>query len=173
MQVIVNGDGSLTPLGSPSRKILTALAQYPEGRTVTQVALLTGYARDGGAFRNPLGKLRSAGFIEGKDALRITEAGQEALGDNWEPLPPPGPELLKHWLTRVGHAEREILRVLADAFPDGLTAVQVAERTASSKGEPYDSEGGAFRNPLGRLRTLELVKGRGELRLNSDLMDGA
>jgi hypothetical protein len=68
-------------LSSGERKILTALAQHPEGRTKVQVAVLTGYAVSGGGFNNYLGGLRSRGFIAGRgEQLRVTEAGLEALG---------------------------------------------------------------------------------------------
>jgi hypothetical protein len=63
------------------RRMLTALAQYPEGRSKVQVAVLAGYAATGGGFNNYLGALRSRGLIEGYgDRLGITEAGVQALG---------------------------------------------------------------------------------------------
>ncbi|ADJ24789.1 hypothetical protein Hden_2994 [Hyphomicrobium denitrificans ATCC 51888] len=73
-------------LGKAERLVLTALAQYPDGRTKVQVALLTGYAVGGGGFKNALGALRSNGFIEGYDILVITAGGLDALGP-FEPLP--------------------------------------------------------------------------------------
>ena len=74
-------------LASGERRILTALAQYREGRSKVQVAVLTGYAATGGGFNNYLGVLRSRGLIEGGgDRITITEAGIQALG-SWEPLP--------------------------------------------------------------------------------------
>lgn len=158
-----------TRLGTPHRKILTVLAQYPEGRTVTQVAILTGYAHGGGAFRNPLSSLRSMSYIEGQGVIRITQEGSRALGD-WEPLPSPGQGLFDYWMQRLGGPEREILRVVHEAWPKALTPAQIAERTVNSRGEPYDPDGGAFRNPLSKLRTLELIEGRGEIRLSDELM---
>jgi hypothetical protein len=35
----------------------------------------------------------------------------------------------------------------------------------------YEANGGGFNNALGRLRTLDLVHGRGELRASSNLFD--
>ena len=35
----------------------------------------------------------------------------------------------------------------------------------------YEANGGGFNNALGRLRTLELVQGRGELRASANLFD--
>lgn len=157
-------------LGLAQRKILTVLAQYPQGRTVTQVALLTGYAVGGGAFRNPMSALRTLQFIEGAGQIRLTAQGEAALGE-WEPLPEPGTALLDYWMRRLGHAEREILRVLAEAYPRSLTVQDVARQTQSSKGEAYEPEGGAFRNPMSRLRTLELIEGRGEVRLSKVLVE--
>lgn len=158
-------------LGKPERLILAALAQYPQGRSVQQVALLTGYAANGGAFRNPLGRLRSAGLIDGRGHLRITDAGLRALGPV-DPLPPPGPALVEHWMQRLGHAEREILSVLVHAYPKALPITEVAARATSSRGQSYDPDGGAFRNSLGRLRTLGLIEGRGEIKAADTLVTG-
>src|SRR6266849_8675143 len=52
-------------LSAGERRILTALAQYPKGRSKVQVAVLAGYAATGGGFNNYLGALRSRGLIEG------------------------------------------------------------------------------------------------------------
>ncbi len=145
------------------RKILAALAQYPQGRTKTQVALLTEYAVAGGAFNNYLGALRSKGWIEGSTDLRITDAGAAALG-SVEPLPT-GRELLEHWIRQLGKAERLILARLAAVYPRSETKEEVAAATG------YEARGGAFNNAIGRLRTLELVDGRPDLRASRDLME--
>lgn len=138
------------------RRILTALAQYPQGRTKAQVAILAQYAVDGGGYQNLLGALRSKGWIEGSDDLRLTEAGAAALG-TYEPLPQ-GRDLVAHWLGKLGKAERVILQVVVDAYPRALPKEVIAEKTG------YEATGGGFQNALGRLRTLELVVGRAEIR---------
>ena len=150
-----------SPIPGGERKILTALAQYPRGRSKTQVAILTAYAARGGAFANYLGALRSKGFIEGKDLLCITEAGLAVLGPH-DPLPT-GRELLEHWLKQLGKAERLILLHLAEIYP----AAALKEDLGPATG--YEPTGGAFNNAIGKLRTLELVTGRGELRASEDL----
>jgi hypothetical protein len=77
-------DGTPLRLTTGERKILSALAQYTQGRSKVQVAVLTGYAASGGGFNIYLGALRSRGLIEGDwDRLVITEAGIRALG-SWE-----------------------------------------------------------------------------------------
>ncbi len=143
------------------RKILAALAQYPQGRTKRQVAILTAYAVTGGAFQNYLGALRSKGYIEGRDLLRITESGLATLGA-YDPLPT-GRELLEHWLRQLGKAERLILSSLAEIYPAAMTKENLGACTG------YEPSGGGFQNALGRLRTLELVEGRAELRASEEL----
>ena len=107
-------------LAAGERRILTALAQYPEGRSKVQVAVLTGYAANGGGFNNYLGGLRSRGMIQGDgDRLTITEAGIQTLG-SWEPLPA-GLALIEYWRGRLGKAERLILETLTQVYPDALT----------------------------------------------------
>lgn len=144
------------------RLILTALAQHPQGRSKVQVAVLAGYSKNGGSFNNALGALRSKGWIDGGgENMRITPAGGQALGD-YQPLPK-GPALLEHWFGQLGKAERSALSVLASAYPKGLSKAEVADRAG------YEADGGSFNNALGRLRTLELVVGRGELRASDNL----
>lgn len=144
-----------TKIAGGERKILTVLAQHPGRRAKRQVAVLTGYAHTGGAFNNYLGALRTKGYIEGSADLTITPAGMEALGA-FEPLPT-GRALFEHWMSDLGKAEREILRVLWEAFPYAKSK----EAVAAAAG--YEVKGGGFNNALGKLRTLELIHGSSEL----------
>lgn len=157
--------GGLANLGKAERLILTALAQYPQGRTKVQVAVLTGYAVSGGGFNNALGSLRSKEYIEGSATLTITQFGIGALGP-YTPLPH-GDALLEHWMAQLGKAEKSILSALAEAYPAALTKEEVAERAG------YEPKGGGFNNALGKLRSLELINGKGELRASDDLFDVA
>lgn len=143
-------------LSGGERKILAALAQYPQGRTKTQIAILTGYSHKGGAFNNYLSSLRSKGFIEGAgDNLRITDVG--IATDTYEPLPT-GQYLIQHWMRQLGKAERAILQVLVDYYPDSLSKDDIASLAG------YEVNGGGFNNAMSRLRTLELIGGRGEMK---------
>ncbi len=156
-------DGPLR-LAAGERRILTALAQYPQGRSKVQVAVLTGYAASGGGFNNYLGALRSRGLIEGDgDRLMISEVGIRALG-SWEPLPA-GRALIDYWRGRLGKAERLIIETLTQAYPAALNKEEIAARAG------YEANGGGFNNALGRLRTLELVQGRGDLKASDNLFD--
>lgn len=148
--VASNGD---LKLGRAHRAILTVLAQHPEGRSKRQLALQSGYSEGGGGFNNPLGALRSAGYVNRGEPIVATDDGLAALGE-WDPVPT-GPALLAHWLgqgkTIGGKAGRAILEQLAAVYPAGLEKAELAERCG------YSPEGGGFNNPLGRLRTLGLV----------------
>lgn len=149
-------------LARAERRVLTALAQYPQGRSKSQVAILTGYAVNGGGFNNAIGAARSAGRVSGTgDQLRITEQGLADLGI-YDPLPH-GDALLQHWLGQLGKAERATLDALAQAYPGALSKEELAARAG------YEASGGGFNNALGRLRSLELITGRGELTASEDL----
>ena len=51
-----------------------------------------------------------------------------------------------------------------DAYPSALNKAEIAAQTG------YEANGGGFNNALGRLRTLELVEGRGEIRISGNLV---
>jgi hypothetical protein len=103
-------------------------------------------------------------LLEGDgNRLAITEAGIQALG-SWEPLPV-GSDLVDYWRNRLGKAERLILETLTQVYPAGLNKEEIAARAG------YEANGGGFNNALGRLRTLELVQGRGELKASDNLFD--
>jgi hypothetical protein len=136
-----------------SEKLLGAAQAIPElSRALT------------GGFNNYIGALRSRGLIEGDaDRLMISEAGIRALG-SWEPLPA-GRALIDYWRGRLRKAERLIIETLTQAYPAALNKEEIAARAG------YEANGGDFNNALGRVRTLELVQGRGELRASDDLFD--
>lgn len=145
---ILNNDrnGSLSKC---ERAILSALAQYPQGRSSNQISILTGYSGTSGGFNNSLSKLRSSEFITRGNPIQATQSGLDTLGD-WEPLPT-GEGLLTHWLGRVSKCERGILETLAANYPAALTSEEIANATG------YSGTSGGFNNSLSRLRTLELI----------------
>jgi hypothetical protein len=80
---------------------------------------------------------------------------------------PAGAALIDYWRSRLGKAERLILETLTQAYSDAMSKEEVASKAG------YEPNGGGFNNGLGRLRTLELVGGRGELRASSNLFNSA
>lgn len=168
-QVAVSADGETFELKKKAERVaLSVLIQYPQGRTLKQLAILSGYSASGGGFRNALGRLRTLGLItpSGVEPILATDAGYAAL-PQVEQLPT-GTALLDHWLGSLKKkAEREVLQVLCDAYPEALTPEEIAERTETG----YEPSGGGFRNALGKLRTLDLAEGRGEVRASDALFD--
>ena len=146
-------------LAKAERSILTALAQFGS-RTKEQIAILCGYAHNGGGFNNALGALRSAGFIEGRDTITATVSGLEALG-GYDPLPV-GRDLLAYWIARESKAERTILETLARHEMMSKAGLAVACG--------YVESGGGFNNALGRLRTLGLIAGSREISIAAELL---
>lgn len=150
-------------LGKAGRAILTVLAQHAEPMALDRVAILSGYSVGTGGFNNALGSLRSSGFILRGDPTSITDAGRTALGD-FEPLPH-GEALRDYWLGRLGKAERAILGVLCKHYPDAIETDELATRAG------YAPKTGGFNNALGRLRTLKLAIGYGEVRASEALFE--
>jgi len=151
-------------LPKAERRILTVLAQYLQGRTKTQVAVITGYAVTGGGFNNALGALRTALYVNSNgELLTITELGLQALG-HWHPLPI-GQALLDHWMRELPKAERAILQVLANVYPNRLSKSDVADKAG------YEVTGGGFNNAVSRLRTLELITGKDQLMASDSLFE--
>lgn len=150
-------------LGKAHKAIMAVLATYG-ARDVATTAILAGYSAAGGGYRNALGKLRSLGYVEGRDQLELTDLGREHLGEI-APLPA-GDQLREHWKGQksVPAAGRRILDALAAAHPHTVGVDELAEQTG------YAASGGGYRNALGRLRSLGLIAGRGDLRIRSDLV---
>lgn len=158
-----NGNAELGNSGL--RRILIALAQYPQGRSSRQVGILAGLSSKSGSFNTYLSKGRSSGWIDGeRSLLRITDAGLAVLGE-FDPLPQ-GQELLDYWIAELGDSgAARILRVLAKHYPRALSKEAVGEAAELSHSS------GSFNTYLSKLRTLELVEGRGELKASDTLFE--
>jgi hypothetical protein len=153
-------DGSTLP--KAERAILSVLAQFPDGRSRSQLAMLSGYSSKSGGFNNALAKLRTAGFINKGALVKATPEGLETIDGLYEPLPT-GRGLLHHWNSKLGKAERMILAACIDAWPESLTRDQVVELTG------YSGMSGGFNNALAKLRTLELITRGSEIYANETL----
>lgn len=122
-----DGDGDL-PKGV--HRVLTAVAQYPDGVSREQLSVLTGYTRSS---RNTyLFKLSSAGYVESQnDLFKATSAGIEKLGD-FEPLPT-GSALMEYWTARLPQGERIILEHVAAAFPNAISREDLSANTGYTR----------------------------------------
>ena len=147
------------------RRILIALAQRPQGMSTRQIGVRAGLSSKSGSFNTYLSKARTNQWITGdRNHIQITDAGIEALGD-FDPLPT-GDALLQHWLRELGDSgASRILSALADAYPHELSKSEVAECAELS------GTSGSFNTYLSRLRSLELIAGKGELKASDELFD--
>jgi hypothetical protein len=152
------GNGA-TDLTGPERKILSAIVQRGPC-SLRKLAIVTGYAVGGGAFRNPLSSLRAQGLIEGRETVQATDPEHFP----YEPLPL-GRDLQRYWLSHLPGPEEKILAAALDHYPKAVTVEDLASMT------DYAVNGGAFRNPLSRLRTLGLIEGRGEIKASEHLFE--
>ncbi len=85
--------GDVAGLPKAQRLIVTALALHGP-LSPAQIAILTGYSSTSGGFRNSLSNLRTAGLIDGRDAITLTTAVNT---DGLEQLPAPGSDLIDWW----------------------------------------------------------------------------
>jgi hypothetical protein len=161
---VVQGEGNSEVGTGGLRRILIALAQRPQGLSVRQLGIRAQLSSKSGTFTTYLSKARANGWIEGgRDHLRITDEGLEALG-SFEPLPT-GQALLDYWLSDLGDSgASRILESLANAYPSSLSKTEVAERAGLAMS-------GTFTTYLSKLRSLELIEGRGGIKASDELFD--
>jgi len=138
------------------RRMMVALAQRSP-LSKRQLGVRAGLSSTSGTFGTYLGRLRSAGYVDGEgDNLALTDAGRSALG-NYDPLPE-GRDLLAYWLDQLGSGGAgRMLQVLAENYPTPVSK-EVLGNLAN-----ISHTSGTFGTYLGKLRTLELIEGRGEL----------
>lgn len=148
-------------IGKGERTILIAVAQYPAGAARDQLSVLTGYKRS--SRDTYLQRLSSAGYVESAGGLlRATDAGIDALGSDYEPLPQ-GEALQDYWRAKLPEGERRVFEVLVGAYPDAVRREKIDKETGykRSSRDTY----------LQRLRSRRLVEnvGPSEVRASEDL----
>ena len=149
------------------QRMLTVLAQHPEGCDRTQLAILARLSPKSGTYSTYIGTLRSSGWATSDgDRFLATSDGLRALG-NYAPLPS-GHALVAYWLDWCGQGgRRRILQVLIDAGPQGMTRDRLA--TAAD----LSPSSGTYSTYLGKLRSVGLVEGRDRLTASATLLDAA
>ncbi len=148
-------DGALS---GPEQKIVDAIRWWnvmsSTAPTPAQVAFVAGYSHKGGTWSTYLSRLRSAGMIEPRGDLTLTQQG---LYNSHEPDAPPTREAL--WGAVLGMIDgplQKIMKPLIAAYPDGMSHPALAETAG------YSHAGGTWSTYLSRLRSLDLIEGRGE-----------
>lgn len=147
----MDGSGELR---GPHLKILKALGELysiDKKQPVREmVAAWAGYAVGGSAFSNPLGALRTWGYIEypSPGAVALTGKGFNVCGVLDAP---DQEEISRRILNILKGPERKILSALMESR-EILTRQELADRSGYAVG------GSAFSNPLGALRTAGFVE---------------
>ena len=161
LQTFAPGSGELGTGGL--RRMLIALAQRPRGLSDRQLGVRTGLSSSSGSFGTYLARGRTNGWIIGeRNCLTITEMGLQVLGE-FEPLPA-GQALLQYWLNQLGNSgAARMLQVLAVAYPKAMTKAELGVQVNLSHSS------GSFGTYLSKLRTLELIEGRQELKASMEL----
>lgn len=138
------------------RKMLTALAQHPDGLDRNALGLLAGLSPSGGTFAKYLSNLKGRGWIDAGALVTATSEGIAALG-SFEPLPT-GRALVDYWLGWVGQGgQRRMLEAIVGAGKSGITRNELGSVTG------IEPSGGTFAKYLSQLRTANLVEsGRGD-----------
>lgn len=151
-------------LGGGLRRMMIALAQRPQGLNRQQLGARAGLSSKSGTFDTYLSRARQAGWIRNAgERMVLTDLGLRELGD-YEPLPT-GEQLIAYWMGKVGGGAARILRACCDAYPHGLTR----EQLGNAAGLSHTS--GTFDTYLSRLRALELIEGRGEIKASEELFN--
>ena len=143
------------------RRLLTALAQYPQGRSRAQVLTLAGYAASG-PVSTAFARFRSEGWMgDGNGVMQITDAGLAVLGP-FDALPT-GDDLIAYWLHKFGKPTSELFRVLAEKRGTEVPRAELLQLAGYAASGPVSTG-------LAVLRRLELmVDGRGGMTLNEEM----
>lgn len=137
---------------NPEQRILDAIAWF-ESIGITEprqeaVAFLAGYTFGGGAFNNPRGRLNTRGFVSyrGK-SISLTDEGRQYANAPSQALTKE--DLHSQIMNVLPRPHQAILSRLLDLYPDPVGKEALSEMVGK--------RGGAFNNPLGRLRSIGLI----------------
>ncbi|UPT99298.1 hypothetical protein J4G48_0015135 [Bradyrhizobium barranii subsp. apii] len=152
-----SGDGSLP---GPQQRIVDAIMWWNvmgvPAPSHAQVGFIAGFSHKSGTWATYLSRLRSSGMIEGRGDLVLTGAGIAAA--NRPGAPPSGVELRTTVLGRIDAPLAKILTPIMKAYPRGLSHAEAGEKSG------YSAASGTWATYLSRLRSLDLIEGRGDLK---------
>lgn len=124
--------------------------------THAQAGFIAGYSHKSGTWATYLSQLRAQGLLEGRGNLVLTAAGDAAA--NSPDIPPTGEHLRAVILSKIDGPLRKILEPIIGAYPKGLSHAEVAGEAG------YSHSSGTWATYLSKLRSLDLIEGRGELK---------
>lgn len=108
-------------------KILSAIAQYPEGISMSHISILTQYKSTSRTVYTQ--ELVKAGYIRKQgDVYFPTDSGIEYLGDEYQELPR-GKELHKHLMNTLPDGEKRLFAVIIGAYPNTVNKQELMDST--------------------------------------------
>lgn len=146
---------SVEGVNGPMQRILDACAWWEavgvNRPSKVQVAIVANYSPNGGAFNNPLGRLRSMGFVgPASDGTVALMALGRAAANNPVSAPTTA-DLHQRVMAILNGPQQRILAPLLAKYPQSMPKAVLAEAAG------YSPDGGAFNNPLGSLRSLGFI----------------
>jgi len=152
-----NGNGTLD---RPLQKIVDAIRWWNVlrimGPSHAQVAFIAGYSHKSGTWATYLSRLRSGGYVEERGELVLTSAGLALASE--PAAPPSGEQLRARVVEKIDTPLKKILGPIIEAYPNALS------HEAAGAAAGYSHSSGTWATYLSRLRSLDLIEGRGELK---------
>lgn len=138
--------------GKTQRRVLAAVIPYPDGRTLRQIALLTGYSSKASTIPAAQSELRKLGYGYTENGRFIATPEGIAAMPEVQPLPT-GAALLDYWRDRLGKTERAVFESVRNHYPSAPTLDEVCAETG------YSPTASTVPAAMSTLRTYELVDG--------------
>jgi len=146
---------SVEGVNGPMQRILDACAWWEavgvNRPSKVQVAVVANYSPNGGAFNNPLGRLRSMGFVEPASDGTVSLMALGRAAANNPMVAPTTADLHRRVMAILNGPQQRILAPLLAAYPSAIAKADLAAEAG------YSPDGGAFNNPLGSLRSLGFI----------------
>ncbi len=158
------GDDELKP---SAKKILGALALFPDGLNKKRLGTITGLATRGGSFNTTMKDLRDSGYMDGGRGAPfvITPTGRAAMGDAVETVPSAGDERVAFWRGKLSGCAVTIFDAFVEHYPEPLSKDDIGNFTGLA------TRGGAFNTAMRDLKDHDLISGRGTYHLSPDLFE--
>lgn len=112
-----NGAATDTDLSPGARKVLTAIAQYGTASKET-IAVLTGY-KETSRYEFLRQLVAKQYVLAGNGEWTVTDAGMDALGSSFQPLPT-GKGLRAYWLNALSGGEQKVFSLIVDQYPGSV-----------------------------------------------------
>lgn len=136
-------DAPLPSTASPSfnlhggpRKVMIAIAQYPEGVTKETLHVLCDY-RATSLYEHCRVLVANGCAVRDGEKLVPTKHGIDLLGADYEPLPT-GQELIDHWRRKLGGKQLDIFNIVIEHYPESVSSEQLMDAVGMKSTSCYE-----------------------------------